>query len=211
MRRIAIFAGCTAVLFVHLPAAHAQRLTVQEPTLETFGVATTVSVPDRGRMHVAGSGRSASSRSMFGPIRSGTNMGLASQAAGLGVGVRIHDKLEMDRNILNAAERTRTTRDKVDLSKSADHAYETLRSRAAARKLAESADGATATVATRSPDTRPGAPADEGPSAQRLLDRARQAESNGKRELALAFLRSARDLGASEAHSEIERLSRKRK
>jgi hypothetical protein len=53
------------------------------------------------------------------------------------------------------------------------------------------------------------APADAGPPAEKLLDRARQAESAGKRGLALAFLRTARDAGSAEAGKEIDRLSKK--
>jgi hypothetical protein len=49
----------------------------------------------------------------------------------------------------------------------------------------------------------------QGPSPEKLLERARQAESAGKRELALAYLRVARDQGSSEARQEFERLTRK--
>jgi hypothetical protein len=215
MRRLLIVGGCACFLMaVRLPAAQAQNLTVQEPSLETFGVGTTVSVPDRGRISVAGSGRSAASRSSFGPLRSGTNTGLSNQASGLSVGVTVHDLAEMDRRILAGAERSRSTREKVELSASADRAYETLRSGAGARTFSDATQNVRATAGFGtggSRATEPSLQAAEGPSAERLLDRARQAESNGKRALALAYLRTARGMGSAEARHQIERLSSRRK
>ncbi len=211
MRRILIFGGCGCLMMaVRLPAAQAQNLTVQEPTLETFGVGTTVSVPDRGRISVAGSGRSAASRSSFGPLRSGTNIGLSNQASGLSVGATVHDLAEMDRRILAGAERSRSSRAQVELSASADRAYETLRSRTGARSFADVAQSTNSRLAVPRA-SGPSSQVAEGPTAERLLDRARQAESNGKRALALAYLRSAQEAGSAEARHEIERLSPKRK
>ena len=48
----------------------------------------------------------------------------------------------------------------------------------------------------------------DGPSAEKLLDQARQAEAAGKQGLALAYLRAARDRGSVPAQKEIDRLSR---
>jgi hypothetical protein len=203
MRRILIFAGGIAAFLVQLSTAHAQHLIVQEPTLETFGVGTTVSVPDRGRRFVAGSGSSAASRSSYGPFRSGTNIGLSQQASGLSVGVYVHDMAEMDRHILAGAERSR---ERTVLPKDAERAYETLRVGVAGGTVTNGAQSATVAAATRR--ALPGVPPDAGPSAERLLDRARQAESTGKRELALAYLRTARNMGSPEARQEIARLSR---
>ena len=45
------------------------------------------------------------------------------------------------------------------------------------------------------------------PSASQFVEKARRAEENGKRSLALAYFRTARDLGSEEAREEIERLS----
>jgi hypothetical protein len=53
-------------------------------------------------------------------------------------------------------------------------------------------------------------PADAGAAPEKLLDRARQAESAGKRGLALACLRTARDAGSVAAGKEIDRLSKKK-
>jgi hypothetical protein len=51
-------------------------------------------------------------------------------------------------------------------------------------------------------------PVDAGPSPEKLLARAKEAESAGKRGLALAFLRTARDAGSVDAEKEIDRLSK---
>jgi len=211
MHPLTISFVCIAVCLAHAPGAFAQKLTVQEPSFETFSVGTTVSAPDRGRVSVGGVSRARASRSTygFGPLRSGANMGLSSQATSLGVGVRIHDLAEMDRQALRAAEHTRRSREDVALSPSAERAYETLRSRPAERDVVSGA--ASAIVAAGPP--RPGNPAaqaESGPTPERLLDRAREAESAGKRGLALAFLRTARDAGSVAAGKEIDRLSKKK-
>ncbi|MBI3862973.1 MAG: hypothetical protein HY290_13865 [Planctomycetia bacterium] len=210
MRRIAIFAVCISVILIRIPAAQAQKISVQQPSLETFGVATTVSVPDRGGLYVGGSGRAAAARSMYGPLRTGTNLGTSARAGGLAVSAYVHDLDESDRQILAAAGRTRTSRNESVLSPEAARAYATLQSNGTARNFAQSPPGRDA-VDSQPRSTSPAELAKIGPSAERLLDRARAAESNGKRELALAYLRSARDLGSNEARVEIARLSLKRR
>ncbi len=209
MRRLIIAFGCASILLAQFSSrASAQKLTVQEPSLETFGVGTTVSVPDRGRMSLGGVGRGAASRSMSGPFRRGTSMGLSSQGSGLSVGVRVQDLAELDKATLDAAAKARKARDDVRLPAGAEHAFNTLRSRQSERDVASEAQNAVVadTPARReTKDTK----VDEGPSADKLLDRARQAESAGKRELALAYLRVARDRGSDAAKREIERLSPK--
>jgi hypothetical protein len=119
MRTVAIGFCWASCFFFHMPDAYAQRAVVQEPSLESFGVGTTVSAPDRGRISLGGVGRSASSRSIYGPLRHGTSMGLSSQGTGLSVGVRVHDLAEMDRAALEAAGRARRARDDFRLPHSA--------------------------------------------------------------------------------------------
>jgi hypothetical protein len=210
MRHIAIAFGCVSSLIIQVPAAFAQIVTVQEPSLETFGVATTVSVPDRGRTSLGGVGRRAASRSTYGPLRSGTSMGLSTQGSGLNIQARVQDLAEMDRATLDAAENSRKARDDVRLSESAEHAYQTLRARRHTRDVAKAATGAVGAKGPIEPgETKPAQAA--GPSTEKLLDRARQAESAGKRELAMAFLRVARDQGSTDARDEIDRLLRKKR
>jgi len=88
MRYIAIAFGCVSSLLVGVPAARAQHITVQEPSLETFGVGTTVSVPDRGRTSLGGVRRSAAARAMYGPVRTGHSMGFNDQVTGLSIQAR---------------------------------------------------------------------------------------------------------------------------
>jgi hypothetical protein len=208
MRRIAIALGCLSTLLAAVPSVDAQQFVVQEPSLETFGVATTVSVPDRGRTSAGGVRRSASARAMYGPVRTGHSLGLSDQGTGLSIQARVHDLAELDRAALEAADSARKARDDARLSSEAEHAYQTLRARRTVRDgttAVPGAVGAKATVA-REPD---GGSRAESPRPEKLLDRARQAEAAGKRQLALTYLRAARDQGSASAHAEFERLSRK--
>jgi hypothetical protein len=204
MRHALITFGCVSCVLVGLSPARAQHITVQEPSLETFGVATTVSVPDRGRTSVGGVRRSASARAMYGPIRTGHSMGFNDQGTGLSIQARVHDLAELDQAALETADRTRKTREDFPLSPSAEHAYQTLRARRNLRDGANAAPVAAGTKITSAPTQGP----PEGPSAEKLLERARQAEAAGKRQLALAYLKVARDQGVAPAQKEIERLSR---
>lgn len=210
MHRLAMFGVGIAVCLLNACDAFAQRITVQEPAFETFGVGTTVSVPDRGRISLGGVSRGQMSRSTYGygPFRSGANMGLSTQSTSVGVGVRIHDLAEMDRQALRAAENTRRLRSHdVALSPAAERAFETLQAGSAERNVAHgtaSAIVATGTQTTKSPVT----PAPSGPSTEKMLERAKEAEAAGKRGLALAYLRTARDAGSADAAEEIDRLSR---
>jgi hypothetical protein len=211
MHRLTMTLACIAVCLVNASAAFAQRMTVQEPSFEQFGLGTTVSVPDRGRVSLGGVSRGKASRSTYGfaPLRSGSNVGLSSQTSSVGVGVHIHDLAEMDRQVLDAADKDRRPYDDVSLSPAAERAYETLRTRSTAQDVANTAGGAIITTGPQAP-VSPAVPVDAGPSAEKLLDRARHAESVGKRGLALAFLRTARDAGSIEAGKEIDRLSKRK-
>lgn len=204
MRPVVITLGCFSSVLVGLSPARAQHIAVQEPSLETFGVATTVSVPDRGRMSLGGVRRSASARAMYGPVRTGHSMGFRDQGTGLSIQARVHDLAELDQAALEAADRTRKAREDVRLAPPAEHAYQTLRARRNLQDGANATPGAAATKTTSAPnEVRPR----EGLSADKLLERARQAEAAGKHQLALAWLKVARNQGAALAQQEIERLS----
>lgn len=203
-RKLILMTTLVSSAFVHLPSAQAQIFTVQEPTLETFGVATSVSVPDRGRTSLGGVGRSASSRSMYGgPFRSGTNTGLSTQGTSVGVHAYIHDLPGMDRALLGSAN---AGRDDFRTSPMARHAYETLTTRRNVQDATIAAPGAIEPRMPAAPSGRSAGTA-EGPSAAKLLDRAKQAEAEGKRALALTYLRAAHGQGSVEARQQIERLS----
>lgn len=80
------------------------QIAVQQPVIENFSVGTTVSVPDRGSALLGGVGSAASSRTITGPLRSGTSLGLTRQASTASVHVYIHDFEAMDAALLNSAE-----------------------------------------------------------------------------------------------------------
>jgi len=206
MRHIAIALGCVSTLLAAAPAVRAQQFAVQEPSLETFGVGTTVSVPDRGRTSLGGVRRSAAARAMYGPVRTGHSLGLSDQGTGLSLQARVHDLAEMDRAALDAADSARKARDNVPLSPAAEHAYETLRAR---RVVPDGAAAERSSVGMKTPTARALAVTSPavGSAAEKLLDRARQSEADGKRQLALAYLRVARAQGSATAQKEIERLT----
>jgi hypothetical protein len=145
---------------------------------------------------------------MYGPLRTGHSLGMSDQGTGLSIQARVHDLAEMDRAALEAAGSARRARDDVLLSPSAEHAYETLRARPNARDRAIAGPGAAGTKTPPGQEAKKNSPP-EGPSTEKLLDRARQAEAAGKRHLALAFLHAARDQGSAPAQHEIDRLNRK--
>jgi hypothetical protein len=205
MRDVIVTLGCISVLLAAAPA-HCQQFTVQEPSFENFGVGTTVSVPDRGRSSVGGVRRSASARAMYGPVRTGHSLGLSDRGTGLSIQARVHDQAEMDRAALDAADNARKARNDVRLSDTAEHAYETLRTRRAVRDGAIAVRDPAGTEKASEPVAGMNGP-EEGPGAERLLERARQAEASGKRQLALTYLKAARDRGSVPAQKEIERLS----
>jgi hypothetical protein len=208
MRSIAIAFGCVSAVLVAAPSVRAQQFTVQEPSLETFGVGTTVSVPDRGRTSLGGVRRSAAGRAMYGPVRTGHSLGFSDQGTGLSIQARVHDLAELDRAALESADNVRQSRENVRLSPAAEHAYEALRAR---RAVQDSAIREQGVAGTKKPAERAAATATkaEGPPAEKLLERARQAEADGKSQLALTYLRAARDKGAAPAQREIERLAAK--
>lgn len=84
--------------------ARAQNITVQQPVIGTFGVNTTVSVPDRGGAYLGGVSQRAAARNSFGPLWSGTSWGEAASAQGASVRVWIHDTPTLDNAVYQAFE-----------------------------------------------------------------------------------------------------------
>jgi len=138
-------------------------------------------------------------------------MGLSSQSGSVGVRVRIHDLDELDRRNLEAAGKAYQARNNVKMSASAEHAYETLRGRAAARDTPNHARGGVVADPTPTQTAKESANALPGLSAEKLLQRARDAEAAGKPQLALSYFRVARQFGSPDAAREIDRLSGKKR
>lgn len=127
----------------------AQQIAVQEPVIEQFSGGTTVFVPDRGRAFVGGVGRSASSSSSYGPFRGNRNFGRSMSGTGVSVHVWIHDFDELDRQALEAAGNSASSRAGSHPRSRADRAYETLKR----RSRVEPSSGATV-AARNQPSSR---------------------------------------------------------
>ena len=78
------------------------QITVQQPVVRSTGVATTVSVPDRGSILLGGVSSAESSRSSFGPLRTGTSRGYGLSGSSISASVYIIDLQAMDEAILNS-------------------------------------------------------------------------------------------------------------
>jgi hypothetical protein len=96
--RCYLFAALT--LLASRPALAQQA--VQLPVVSTTSVNTTVSVPDRGSAFLGGVSSAQSARSQYGPLRSGTNRGMARRATSITTNVYIHDLQAMDEALLNS-------------------------------------------------------------------------------------------------------------
>jgi len=81
---------------------HAQSVTVQQPVVSQFGVATTVSVPDRGTGFVGGVRRAADSSQRSFRFLPNSNIGRERSQRSLTTSVSIHDFAEMDRQLLSS-------------------------------------------------------------------------------------------------------------
>jgi len=205
MRIMAVISGFVAIVGVQWSAASAQqKATIQEPSLEQFGVGTSVSAPDSGRGLAGNARRRGTARSRFGRLPAGSNMNFAGEGGLFGAEVRVHETEEKDLEARDLAEKARKERDRSPLSPDAARAFQTLKSRGASRNLAPP-QSANLPAAPRVPpsEKKP----DDGPSAEKLLERAKTAEASGKRQLALSFLRVARDRGSAEAARELERIA----
>jgi hypothetical protein len=90
--------------------AEAQQNTLQQPIVGTTGVATSVIVPDRGRILLGGVTSAQSSRARYGFGPSGSSVGLSRASRSLTAGVTIIDLREMDEMILNSVPDQPTSR-----------------------------------------------------------------------------------------------------
>jgi hypothetical protein len=116
--------------------ASAQQV-VQQPVVGTTSVNTSVSVPDRGSTFLGGVSSAQSGRSQYGPLRSGTSMGISRESTSMSTSVYIIDLHEMDEQIL------RSYRAKSDSSRKLDDVrWDTVRAYAS-RKEQEVAPAAT--------------------------------------------------------------------
>ena len=78
------------------------QITVQQPVVRTTGVATSVSVPDRGSTFLGGVSSAESFRNSYGPLRTGTSRGYGLSGGSMSAHVHIIDLHAMDEAILNS-------------------------------------------------------------------------------------------------------------
>lgn len=75
---------------------------LQQPAVETFGVDTSVSVPDRGSAFLGGVSRSRSGSSTYGPTHWNRAYGFEHRFSSVDVSVFLHDFEAMDEALLAA-------------------------------------------------------------------------------------------------------------
>lgn len=125
MKRFSCVTVLVVLVLVVAQTANAQ-ITVQQPVVSTFSVATTVSVPDSGAGFLGGVSRAGASRSSYGPFRSGTSSGFFRQNAAASTKAWIHDLASMDERLLQSRSSKSAG---PPLTGYARHAYSTLTSR----------------------------------------------------------------------------------
>ena len=79
-----------------------QQIAVQQPTVGTTSVSTSVIVPNGGRAYLGGVSSAQSGRSRYGFAQPGSSIGLSRSSNSMSVGVTIIDLREMDEAILNS-------------------------------------------------------------------------------------------------------------
>ena len=178
-------------LLVGLPGiASAQNITVQQPVIRNFSVGTVVSVPDRGRAHLGSVSRAGESRSSYGPLRSGTSIGLFRNHAGVSTHVWIHDLRAMDEQILRRKRRSARIPAGRPLSRNAEHADRGLISRYRAHSTRSSAIRSRSVSGTEDP-------------AAKFYRLGLRAEKRGKKSLARLHYRMAAKHGSGLAKRKL--------
>uniref|UniRef100_A0A7C4QS32 Uncharacterized protein n=1 Tax=Schlesneria paludicola TaxID=360056 RepID=A0A7C4QS32_9PLAN len=163
-----------------LPAA-AQPVTVQQPVVGSFSVNTTVSVPDRGGVHLGSVNAAAAGRTVLGPLPSGPSVGLQTRGSSVSTTVFIHDLRAMDEALLT--------------SRPGEQAESPWAQRLAERRSLPSP--AVAAQATPSPSR-----------AGQWEALAQQAESRGKPQVALVYWRLAAKEGSERAAARLTAATR---
>jgi len=153
---------------------------VQQPVLGVTSVNTSVLVPDRGSIYLGGVSSAQSGRSQYGPLRSGTSMGLMRQSTSISTSVYIIDLNEMDRALLNSRPVT-----------------------------SENLQSGIGNLANRPlPESRPVAGVTSAERASRFEEMARRAEKAGKTNVAKMHWQYAADYGSKLAEKRLFELTK---
>jgi hypothetical protein len=188
---VGILTGLTAIAHAQAPAV------VQLPSFSTFGVDTSVSVPDGGSASLGGGGRSSTGSTAFGPGLGPGNRSFGRNLSGSSSSVRakIHDAEAMDRATLARA------RSAGEKSATPDQSM--------ARRLATARESSAGQVPSGSVAEARKQRAVEIVAAQadalQTLNRAREAAKAGKTSAAAVFYRLAAKDASAELRSQIDK------
>jgi hypothetical protein len=182
--RIGCF-GCFGLAIVLSTAERAGAQVLQLPSFNSFGVDTTVIVPDSGRARTGDVRRSSSGTNSFNGIPRNRALGLDRQAAGAHVMARIHDPQAADAALLKQAPGRRG----ADFGSSA-----------VPRAAADPLVGSVAEMEQR----RAQQSAVPEREAESLFERGRQAQAAGKSSVAGVYYRMAARQASGPLRKRIE-------
>lgn len=207
---VRVLSVAVSAALVFPSGAAGQRVSVQQPVVESLSAGASVSVPDRGRTVIGGVGRGATSRSTYGPLRMNSNFGSSFSGGSTSAHAWIHDFDELDRQALQSGDGPGPRLSVKRFDERAEHAYKTLIQR---NRRADRNDSMPNRIAARRLLDQRGAPT--GPnqsaatlSADELYRRGMKAQAAGQRGVALSFLRLARDRGSPAAQGELDKITR---
>ncbi len=188
------------------------QLSVQQPTVESFGVSTTVVVPDKGEIHLGSVGVARDARNFYGPRTAlfprTSSLSQERFHSGLSVRATIQDLSEMDRALLNKPDAAaplpfEKAANTGPLSRYQYGLAEAPRPGALAPKHRYTTDKNR--FASSPPLLKTGKTSDR--IAQKYLQQGREAEKQGNKTLAKIYYRLAIRNGSREARDLLNRLT----
>lgn len=197
-----LLAGC-AIEFCAASASAQAPAVVQLPSISTFGVNTSVSVPDRGSVSLGGVGRSSIGSTAYGPAfgRGNRSFGRNLSGSTTAVRARIHDLDALDRETLQQASNGK------DPQRTSAEAYLAKRRLQIAGQSTASSQSTASTVPPTSVvearRQRESASVDGQSEALDNLKRARDATAAGKPHVAAMFYQLAVKHAASDLKTKI--------
>ncbi len=182
-----LIAGCV----VAASSCNAAAQAVQLPTFHSFGASTTVSVPDRGGVLLGGVSRAASgsvSRGPgLGPLGRSRALGSSVGASQVSVSATIIDLAAMDEAVLAEARRIRN----AESSSATGPAIEPPRAAAAASRHVAIPDASPVASVDALQQRHAQQAVQQRQEVLTLLEKARQAEANGKAGVAKVYYHMA--------------------
>jgi len=180
-----------AVLIFATHEAQAQApAVVQLPSFSSFGVNTSVSVPDRGSASLGGIGRSSTGSTAFGPGNRGIGSNLS--ANNTSVGAAVHDFEALDRDTVAKAGRKSAAETNV------------AKRRLAAARQSSAGQVPTGSVADARRQQAADAAAEQAEAAQNVK-RARDSAAAGKANVAAMFYKQAAKQALGDLKSQIDK------